>query len=485
MVDLETGGEGEAALIRSAGGGGNGRADAAAARRRSPIAAFFADLVVWIALCLVAPVDVRAEEVPPEIRAATVTGDAGLTTVTLELSHPVAAEVFLLAGPARLVIDLPHGRFALPRDAGRKGAALIGAWRFGEAAAGRARMVFEATRPVRITRAEWIAAGFFGTDRLLVDLVPAEAEEMRAARRLTVPPPGVESPAPAEPAAAADPGASSPAAAKADRAPVVAPPPPEPRRRPIVVIDPGHGGLDAGTVSPATGTPEKTVVLALARQVVERLRASGRYEVVQTRTDDTFVGLSERVRIARAAHADLFLSIHADAEYDHSVRGATVYTLAEKATDEKAAALALKENQSDAFAGQAAEDSQDEVAGILAELTLRETRRFSNAFARDLLEEYRRWGRLVKGASHREAGLRVLRAHDIPSALVEVGFLSNKEDEALMTSPEGRSHIADSLVAAIDRWFAAHGSPAVGHDEAVVRAPDRPKGGGAGAAASP
>jgi N-acetylmuramoyl-L-alanine amidase len=200
--------------------------------------------------------------------------------------------------------------------------------------------------------------------------------------------------------------------------------------------------------------PEKTVVLEMAKVLAKRLRDTGRYEVVITRTEDVFLLLAERVRIARTRHADLFLSIHADAEYDHSVRGATVYTLAETASDEQAAALAAKENQSDALAGHVVEEAESEVADILADLTLRETRKLSHAFARDILDAYRRSGRLVKGTPHRQAGLKVLRAHDVPSALVELGFLSNKEDEALLTSPDWREKTAVSLIGAIDRWFA-------------------------------
>ncbi|MER2606095.1 MAG: N-acetylmuramoyl-L-alanine amidase, partial [Siculibacillus sp.] len=209
--------------------------------------------------------------------------------------------------------------------------------------------------------------------------------------------------------------------------------------------------------SPASGTPEKVVVLEVALVLKRHFEATGRYEVHLTRTADVFVGLGERVAAARALKADLLLSVHADAEYDHSVRGATVYTLAEKASDAQAAALAAKENHSDAIAGLIAEAAEPDVADILADLTRRETRQFSHLLARDILDEYRRNGRLVKGAAHRQAGLRVLRAPDVPSVLVEVGFLSNKEDEAAMNSAEWRDATARSLINAVDRFFAAQG----------------------------
>jgi N-acetylmuramoyl-L-alanine amidase len=255
-------------------------------------------------------------------------------------------------------------------------------------------------------------------------------------------------------------------AAKGDRAamPVLreAAPPPA-ATRPVVVVDAGHGGADGGTHSPATGMLEKTVVLDMAKVLVKALEATGRYEVRTTRTTDVFVPLSRRVAIAREAGADLLISVHCDAEFDASVRGATVYTLAEKASDAQAAALAAKENAADAVAGHVAPETEDAVGDILADLTLRETKRFSQLVARDILDEYRRNGRLVKGAAHRQASLKVLRAHDVPSVLVEIGFLTNKEDEALMTSQVWREQTARSLVAAIDRFFAGRGPPGSTH----------------------
>lgn len=364
-------------------------------------------------------------------------GDEARTVVTFDLSHAAHVRLFTTVSPTRLVVDLPSARFdrGEPASAAR---GLVAGWRFGAHASGRSRLVVDTRGPVRLARAEVDRATPSGLPRLVVELVPASPEEMRAAATVDLP----ADPVGAGPAPKADRGA---VATTADR----------PRgARPVVVIDAGHGGNDAGTVSPATGTPEKTVVLAMSKVLARQLRETGRYEVVTTRETDGFLGLGERVRIARTARADLFLSIHADAEYDHSVRGATVYTLAEKASDEQAAALAAKENQSDALAGHVAEAAETEVADILADLTVRETRRLSHVLARDILEEYARHGRLVKSQPHRQAGLKVLRAHDIPSALVELGFLSNKEDEALLTSPEWRERTASALVAAIDRWFA-------------------------------
>ena len=381
-------------------------------------------------------------------------GGESRTGVTVDPSPPAPLRVFTLLTPTRVVVDLPAARFDDASGGAHAGRGLVAAWRFGALSAHRSRLVLDMRATVRIARADFDAAAPAGKTRLVVELVTASRDEMRRAGAIDV--------------------GSAPDAAKSTvptRSEAVAPPS---SGRPVVVIAAGGGGGDAGTVSPATGMPEKTVVLEMSKVLVRRLRETGRYEVVATREDDVFLGLGERVRIARARHADLFLSVHADAEYDHSVRGATIYTVAETASDEKAAALAAKENQSDSIAGHVVEEAEPEVADILADLTLRETRHLSHRFARDLLDEYRRHGRLVKSQPHRQAGLKVLRAHDIPSALVELGFLSNKEDEALLTSPEWREKTAASLVSAIDRYFAGRNALAGPTKDVGARAPASP-----------
>lgn len=383
------------------------------------------------------------------VSAVAVGGDETATTISIDLTRPVPIGVFGLAAPDRLVIDLPGARFDLPRDAGAGARGLVRQWRFGAFAADRSRLVFDLARPVRLTGADLQAADGTRPTRMVVALGAAGPDEAPW-RPVHLGPP--------EPPRTADTARPAPATTAGKR---------------VIVVDAGHGGVDAGTVSPATGTPEKTVVLEMAKVLARRLEETGRYAVRMTRQSDVFVGLDARVDVARAARADLFLSIHADAEYDHSVRGATVYTVAEKASDARAAALAAKENRSDAIAGLIEEAARDDVTDILADLTRRESRRFSRDLARDILAEYARNGRLVKGAAHREAGLKVLRAHDFPSVLVEIGFLSNPEDEKQMASVDWRDHTAGSLIAAIDRWFSERGS-AVSAGAATGRAPVSP-----------
>ncbi|MBX9875383.1 MAG: N-acetylmuramoyl-L-alanine amidase, partial [Beijerinckiaceae bacterium] len=247
-----------------------------------------------------------------------------------------------------------------------------------------------------------------------------------------------------------------PEAAPATAAPV--PPKPTGETRQTVVIDPGHGGIDPGAVVAAIA--EKNVVLAFGAKLKEQLEASGRYRVLMTREDDRFVPLAERVGIARAAGADLFISIHADSlTQAQEVRGATVYTGSERATDAEAARLAAKENQSDAVAGlDASEDTQD-VAGILMDLAKRETRTFSSVFARNLVETLGGSVKMHK-VPLRSAGFRVLSAPDVPSVLIELGYMSSPKDAELLNSAEWRIKAVTAVAAAVDGYFLNARAPA-------------------------
>lgn len=367
-------------------------------------------------------------------RGATLVEEGGRTRVTMDLSRPVAIETFGLIEPYRVVIDLPEARFDFGAETGRDGKGAIQSWRYGLFMAGRSRLVFDMAGPVRIYRAAVEPPAADGWSRLVLEVGPASREEFVAVHvRQARTTPLVE---------------GTGILPKGDRQAI------RPQRhKPVVVIDPGHGGIDVGTRSPATGTFEKGVVLEIAKLLERKLIATGRYEVHMTRRDDSFVALGDRVRFARAHHADLFLSVHADAEYDRLVRGATVYTLDDKASDAQAAALAAKENASDALAGVVPEEAPSEVADILIDLTVRETKRFSHVLARNLIDDLKSVGRMVKSNPHRFANFRVLKAHDIPSALIELGFLSNKEDEQLLMSADWRDKTTSALVASVDRFF--------------------------------
>jgi N-acetylmuramoyl-L-alanine amidase len=275
----------------------------------------------------------------------------------------------------------------------------------------------------------------------------------------------------AAPRNAAPPQAAAPAAPKAEPpAPVAAaapparvtmapPPPPTTRpapRRPepkrVVVLDPGHGGVDPGAVG-ASGTFEKEVTLAVAREIRRQLETSGRYKVVMTRDDDVFVRLRDRIARARAAGAELFVSIHADSMRNRETRGASIYTLSEHASDDEAAALAARENRADIIAGIDLSHENKDVASILIDLAQRESMNHSASFAGLLVEEMDRDIQLVSVKPHRFAGFAVLKAPDVPSVLVELGYLSNRNDEQQLTRPHYRTKVSGSIVRAIDRFF--------------------------------
>jgi N-acetylmuramoyl-L-alanine amidase len=222
----------------------------------------------------------------------------------------------------------------------------------------------------------------------------------------------------------------------------------------LIVIDPGHGGIDNGTRA-ASGELEKSIVLEFSLLLREHIEKSGKYRVFMTRSDDTFVPLAERVNMARARQAGLLISVHADAlaRGDGDAQGATIYTLSDTASDAASARLAESENRADAIAGLDLSAEPDDVAGILFDLALRETKTFSVQFARGLVAEMRNAARMHKDPL-RSAGFRVLRAPDVPSVLIELGFVSNRGDLKSLTSEAWRSRTAASVARAIETYFA-------------------------------
>jgi N-acetylmuramoyl-L-alanine amidase len=370
-----------------------------------------------------------------EARHAALAGDATQTTFTLDLTAGVRAEVFTLANPYRVVIDLPDIAFHLPDGTGQTGEGLVTAFRYGLLAVGKGRIVIDTKMPVLIRKAEMTARGGRAV-RLAVELVPTTAKAFGAGtggQRSTRVAAGQE----------------------AEEAPAVKP---KNRTKPVIVIDAGHGGIDPGTMSPS-GVQEKKVVLAVAKQLRKRLSEGGRYEVHMTRTRDVFVSLSQRVKKSHKLAADLFISLHADAiaqkNFANTVRGATVYTLSDRASNEEARLMAEKENASDAIAGLDTAEFEDkgEVRSILIDLLKRETANFSADFSNTLVK------RLDKATSlsrdpQRSAAFKVLRQADTPSVLVELGYMSHKGDEKLLTSPDWQKKIADTIGGAVDSYFA-------------------------------
>ena len=360
-----------------------------------------------------------------------------IVRLTMALSRPVEVAASVLAGPDRVVIDLPSINFQVQPAAARKSAGMVGAFRFGLFTADRARIIIDLTQPAVVVRAESRPMrGGFG--ELVIELRRATRAEFLASVAQT--------PARESEVATASPVLVIPNAGKAAG-----------EARQTIVIDPGHGGIDPGAV--VASIAEKAVVLAFGAKLKEQLESSGRYRVVMTRDDDRFVPLAERVGIARAAGADLFISIHADSlTQAQEVRGATIYTGSERATDAEAARLAAKENQADSVAGlDASEDTQD-VAGILMDLAKRETRTFSSVFARNLVETLGGSVKLHK-VPLRSAGFRVLSAPDVPSVLIELGYMSSPRDAELLNSVEWRVKAVAAVAAAVEGYFTGARAP--------------------------
>jgi N-acetylmuramoyl-L-alanine amidase len=221
---------------------------------------------------------------------------------------------------------------------------------------------------------------------------------------------------------------------------------------PLVMLDPGHGGKDPGAIG-VSGTYEKQVSLATALELKRQLEAGGRYRVQMTRANDMFIPLNDRVDQAQRHGASLFVSMHADALSDHSVRGASVYTLAQTASDAQTAALARKENSADRFIGRQWQGTSPEVSRILASLVRQETRTGSVRIARSLVGSLDQDLPMLPNPD-RHAGFVVLKAADIPSVLVEMGFMSNPRDEALLRRPDHRKLVAEAMHRAVDAYFA-------------------------------
>jgi len=412
--------------------------------------------------------------------------ELGATTrVVVDFSQRADYRVFFLSEPMRAVIDLPPVAWAIP-GAMPSPRGLVASYRYGTFDPQTSRLVLDLASPARVRQARYeLPQG--GRHRLVVEfdrISSAEFEQQiqpwmhsvtKTARVVTAvpdtPPPApapasapVPVVAPPTPQAVVPPPPPPPPRPVAVLAPppaaTPAAPPPSPRApakivRRVVMLDPGHGGVDPGAVG-ASGIYEKDVTLAMAREVKRQLETTGRYRVVMTRDDDVFVRLRDRIAKARTVDAELFVSIHADAMRNRETRGASIYTLSETASDDEAAALATRENRADIIAGVDLSHENKTVMNILIDLAQRETMNHSASFAHILVEELAREIQLVPLKPHRFAGFAVLKAPDVPSVLVELGYISNKADEQLLTRPHYRTKVAAALVKAIERYFVKH-----------------------------
>jgi N-acetylmuramoyl-L-alanine amidase len=382
-------------------------------------------------------------------RDARIGGDLTRTRFVADLSETVEFRAFTLANPYRVIVDLPEVRFQMPSGAGGQGRGLVSAFRYGLFAPGKSRIVIDVVEPVVIDKAFVRAAENGQPARLVIDLVKTTAEDFekqsqRQTMMRSMMPQGFQT-----------------STESADGIPTGQPKPKG--DKPVIVLDPGHGGVDPGTIS-AGGHYEKNVVFDFCLVLKKKLEATGRFRVLMTRDTDIFIPLDARVAFASKEQAGLLISIHADAidpknplvnaKTIDTTRGASVYTLSEDASDALAQIIAARENRSDVLAGvELPGGGDDDLASILIDLMHRETKTLSISMAKTMLGGLRGHTELT-ASPHRFANFKVLKAQDVPSVLIELGYLSNREDERALTSEEWRSKVADAMTEAISAFFA-------------------------------
>jgi N-acetylmuramoyl-L-alanine amidase len=389
-----------------------------------------ARLLLFLALLMAGAA--AARPVAGVIRVEAAGGDARVR-IALSEAVPGPLSVLALTDPLRLAIDLPG--VATERRAAA-GAGPIAEARFAQFTPEIARLVVALDRPARV-----VAARLAPGPVLELVVAPAPFRAGRQALALEGPSPGALDAIEAllaEPA----PTPSATPARQIERA----------RAKPLVVLDPGHGGRDVGAIA-VTGGYEKDVTLAVAKAAARRLERSGKVEVRLTRTDDRFLTLGERVRLARAWGADLFVSIHADSAPNLQARGASVYTLSETASDREAARLAAKENRADAIAGADLTGVDGDAQAVLIDLARRDSMNASADFAGLLQRRLAPEGVMLRSTAHRFAGFAVLRNLGVPAVLLECGYLSNEEDASVLFSERGRNALAAGIAKAAEAWL--------------------------------
>jgi len=389
--------------------------------------------LIMLALLLAAPALAAGTSQPLRAFDYKMVGDASRVRIVLQFDGEPAPRWFQLRSPHRLVVDLPGTRLAIdPAAAAARG--LVTAIHYGKLDEADSRLVIASDGPFLVEKLDVVPNETSPGYRMAVDLVAASEDAFQAALADQMETTGATQSTP-----------------KGDR--VVKSGAAEAGKPFTIVIDPGHGGIDSGAEG-VSGTLEKAVTLAFARALKEKLEQGGRFAVHLTRDSDVFLRLDERVRVARQHGADLFISIHADTIRYAAVRGATVYTVSDQASDAEAAAVAARENLSDELAGMAIEDANHEVSDILMDLVRRETHTFSIRFARTLVDTLSDSIELIKNP-HRHAGFRVLKAPDVPSVLVELGYLSNAQDETLLKDDAWRAKAVGRIAAAVELFAGA------------------------------
>ncbi|WP_376766873.1 N-acetylmuramoyl-L-alanine amidase [Rhizobium tropici] len=362
---------------------------------------------------------------------ARIAGDDARTRIVIDMDRAPTFTVHYLDNPVRIVVDLPSTAFGFPAGS-LKPTGVFKDIRYGTMDADSARIVLTAKKPVKLVTAKVQADESGKGQRLVLDaeMLPAEQFAELVNKQSWTSDDTAGDVGPVEPAQKADPNVF------------------------LVAVDAGHGGIDAGATGTDGVTQEKDITLAFAKMFADRLNAQPGIKAFLTRDKDQYLSLSERVTIARQNRASLFISLHADTLKQKDIRGATVYTISDKASDRLAGEVADRENNSDQIAGAEAQTQPAAVNDILTDLTRRETQAFSISLAQDVLSSFNGQIAMINNP-HRHAGFQVLTAPDVPSILLELGFLSNKEDEKLLLDANWRERVADRLTEAVKQYRVA------------------------------
>ncbi len=424
---------------------------ASSIRRRdtkSPLR-FYANRFGWLLFLALA---CSASEVFAEgtVRDVTLLPNGEGVRIVVDLGRKVPFEQRTVDNPPRLVLDLPDVSWQLPRQRGKRSFRFIQGFRFGQLQDGISRLVVDIDRPFMIEKVFELPPNDTSGHRIVTDVLPLPPGSAMQLQQLSSKVAVTASPPPLPQAKPREDRRSSPIALRSTHLPA-----PKPRFKAVkrmIVLDPGHGGIDPGA-SGKQGTYEKNVVLSAALELRRQLLDTGRYDVVLTRGDDSFVRLRDRLQIARVSGGHLFISLHADslASAD-DVRGAAVYTLSNQASSEEAARLATNENRADILGGIDLSHHEQVVTQILIDLAQRDANTKSLRIADILVEELATAAPMLR-KQQQQAGFVVLKSPDMPSVLIELGYLSNVKDEKRLNDPDHLADLANVIIDAIDRYF--------------------------------
>ncbi len=397
---------------------------------------FLKVIALPIGVTLLSGIVTKSALATPIVKSVRIGDYEDKTRFVIELNKPVKFNVYTLKNPYRVVVKLPEVAWRVKAKPKRGGRRIIG-YRFGLFRPGQSRIVIDLKSAMKVTKFFRLSAQEGRGYRVIIDI--AEVSKTKFLKTLKIQRRKQEK-------------------ARSRRLEFTKPPLP-PKKKPkynklfkhVIALDPGHGGVDPGARG-IRGTLEKVVVLKLAKELKRQLLLTGKYRVVMTRSRDVFVRLRKRIAIAHRAGAHLFVSLHADSIGNRHLRGGSVYTLSEQASDKEAEALARRENKSDIIAGVDLSVQSQTVAKILIDLRQRLTKNNSVVFAKLLAEQLSKKTLMLR-RKHRFAGFAVLKAPAIPSVLIEMGYLSNVKDEKLIRRANHRRQIAKAVVIAIGRYF--------------------------------